>query len=187
MNTRLALCPLAALLLAAQGPALAQQSLSGTIEPGARLRVTRALGQSRLVGRYVRLRGDSLELVVGSALVPDTQAISMERVTRIEVSQGRRYPVFKTALVGGLLGLLAGGLFGALAPEDPTLGHGGFYYWTSYGTVALWGSIGAGSGVLAGLAVSVLGPERWAPAGIPAARRGAQAASLLGWRIPLRL
>jgi hypothetical protein len=129
---------LVVLLVGSPLPALAQQSLSSTVEPGARLRLTLAPGHARLVGRLVRLRGDSIELQVGTALVPDTQLIAAQRVTRIEVSVGRHHPVGKSAVLGGAIGLLAGGLLGALVPSNPTLGNGGFYYWTRGGTVALW-------------------------------------------------
>ena len=179
---------LGVLLCGAPLSVLAQESLSSTVEPGARLRLTLAPSHAQLVGRFVRLRGDSIELQIGTALVPDTQLVAAQRVTRIEVSVGRRHPVGKSAVLGGVIGLLAGGLFGALVPSNPTLGDGGFYYWTRGGTVALWGSIGAGSGIVAGLAAGLLSPERWAPAGIPAARSGAAGVttgSLLGWRIPL--
>jgi hypothetical protein len=179
---------LVVLLFGAPLTVVAQQPLPATVEPGARLRVTVAPEQARLAGRFVRLRGDSLELQLGTALVPDTQVVALQRVTRIEVSLGRRHPVVKSAVTGGAIGLVAGVIFGALVPEDRTLGNGGFYYWTRGATVALWGSIGAGSGILAGLAVGLLSPERWAPAGVPSARPGAAGAATVprpGWQIPL--
>jgi hypothetical protein len=174
------------LLALGPGPVLAQQSR--TVEPGARLRLTLAPGQALLVGTYVRRVGDSLEMRFRAAHGAATQIVAIERITRIEVAQGRRHHLGKSALVGGAMGGAAGALFGLLVPDTP-IDAGGFYYWTRGGTVALWSSIGAGSGLLAGVAVSLLGPERWAPGTIAGARPIVTAAATsirLGWRIPLR-
>jgi len=124
-------------------------------------------------------------MLLRSAHGDTTQLVSLERITKIEVARGRRRSVGETASLGGFAGCAVGAVIGLLVPEK-SIDAGGFYFWTRGATVALWSAVGAGSGVLVGLAVSL--PERWAPGAIARASPGGIAAATrlrLEWRVPL--
>ena len=95
---RLSIIPLAVLAVAPLTRITAQEPPPVTV--GDRVRVTAALGVRELVGTYIAVRGDTLELESEATLL----AIPMASVTRLEVVAGRKSGLVK----GGIVGLMVG-------------------------------------------------------------------------------
>lgn len=138
---------LVAIALVVPAPLLAQQDTP--LAPGAKIRVTasRALPR-REVGSFTAARNDTLWMQGGSS---DQVAVPLATVERLEVSAGRAR--LKWALIGGAVGLLAGGVIGGRAgAEDDITGTG----------AAAGFTVGALQGVVIGAAVGGLAaPRRW--------------------------
>jgi hypothetical protein len=134
------------------------QALAGqTISPGSRVRVTHP-GEGTRVGTVVDLTADTLE--VRFAGRSDAAHMSLDQVSRVDVSRGRERRILRRAGVGFLVGAGGGALFGAIAESqcDPAtefvcLGAGGGAF---LGGV-FFGAVGGVVGAVAGLAPS----ERW--------------------------
>jgi hypothetical protein len=108
---------LALALLAAAGgtpriAARAQQSAPVAIGERVRLTTSGADGRSRHVGRVVGVGDDSVTLQLRDA--SETRALALSRVTRVEVSAGRRTHVRRGMLYGTVAGAGAGALVGAI-------------------------------------------------------------------------
>ena len=95
---RLSIIPLAVLAVAPLTRITAQEP--PPVKVGDRVRVTAALGVRELVGTYIAVRGDTLELESEATLL----AIPMASVTRLEVVGGRKSGLVK----GGIVGLMVG-------------------------------------------------------------------------------
>ncbi len=96
---RLSIIPLAVLAVAPLTRITAQES--PPVKVGDRVRVTApALEVRDLVGTYIAVRGDTLELESEATLL----AIPMASVTRLEVVDGRKSGLVK----GGVVGLVVG-------------------------------------------------------------------------------
>lgn len=135
------------------------------IKPGDRIRLTIAETPS-LVGKYERFMWDSVAIRLGRNHNFITMTVPMNKVISIEVPKKYRFTPFKKILLGTLIGASAGVLFGLVVPESPTLDNGGFYFWTRGGTMMLWGTIGAGGGLIGGVGVVVANSQQWTPATI---------------------
>jgi len=105
---------LATLLVAAS--TAAAQELLPLAEPGARLRITIAGGQQRLIGDYGSRQGDAIDFAWrdkrGDLM---RQRIPLRDINWVEVAQGRSRPVLKTALIGAAIGGAIGVAGGRMA------------------------------------------------------------------------
>jgi len=134
------------------------QALAGqSIVPGNRVRVTHP-GEGTRVGTVVALTADSLE--VRFAGRSDASHMSLDQVSRVDVSRGKERRVLRRAGVGFLVGAGVGAVTGAISesqcePETDfiCLGADGG---ALLGGVLL-GAVGGVVGAIAGLAPS----ERW--------------------------
>ena len=138
---------LVAIALVAPAPLLAQQATP--LPPGAKIRVTATQTLPRReVGSFTAARNDTLWMQAGSS---NQVAVPLATVERLEVSAGRAR--LKWALIGGAVGLLAGGVLGGRAgAEDDFTGTG----------AAAGFTVGALQGVVLGAAVGGLAaPRRW--------------------------
>lgn len=138
---------LVAVALVAPLPLLAQQTTP--LPPGAKIRVTASQTLPRReVGSFTAARNDTLWMRGDrSAEV----GVPLAAVERLEVSAGRAR--LKWALIGGTVGLLAGGVLGGRAgAKDDITGTG----------AAAGFTVGALQGVVLGAAVGGLAaPRRW--------------------------
>ena len=134
------------------------QALAGqAISPGSRVRVTHP-GEGTRVGTVVALTADTLE--VRFAGRSDAALMSLDQVSRVDVSRGKERRVLRRAGVGFLVGAGIGAVSGAIAESqcDPAtdficLGADGG---ALLGGVFL-GAVGGIVGAIVGLAPS----ERW--------------------------
>jgi hypothetical protein len=166
MTMRRATLTAAALLVALQAPALAQES--GLVQPGARVRVFHHCAEKydpgerreRVVceeqtGTVASLSSDSLVLNVNNE--GTFASIPLGSVSRLQLSKGRGGAGTRGALYGGLAGAFVGGLAGLAvcsSVEDST---------NSPGACALGGALvvsipGAAIGLMLGHS---LGREGW--------------------------
>jgi hypothetical protein len=170
-------CMLRRKLLVLVAMAATTSALAGQELPtGRRVRLTLA-DSSTYAGRLDSAYGARVWLATGNA-VP--RAVELGKVSRIEVSRGKK-PKW---LLGAALGASAGFLTGLvlepknLDPEDE-------------GWKTLYRAIGAGAGLLIGTGLSlVLAPERWEAVpsdrwAVPHASRNVHA--LRGWQLGLNL
>jgi len=86
------------------------------IEPGQRVRVHVPGMLPDLQGIVMRVAQDTLVLQSRSGLAPVVMVPS--RLTELYLHQGRQSLTFRGAVVGGLLGVVAGGLYGTFAPRS---------------------------------------------------------------------
>ena len=138
---------LVAIAVVVPAPLLAQQATP--LPPGAQIRVTASQTLPRReVGSFTAARNDTLWM---QARRGDQVAIPLATVERLEMSAGR--PRLKWALIGGAVGLLAGGVLGGRAgAEDDITGTG----------AAAGFTVGALQGVVLGATVGGLAaPRRW--------------------------
>jgi hypothetical protein len=137
---------------------LIPQALAGqSIAPGSRVRVTHP-GEGTRVGTVVALTADSLE--VRFAGRSDAAHMSLDQVSRVDVSRGRERRVLRRAGVGFLVGAGVGAVTGAISesqcePEKEFIclgADGGAFLGGMF-----FGALGGVVGAVAGLAPS----ERW--------------------------
>jgi hypothetical protein len=107
-----------------------------SLTSGSEVQVDLVSGQ-RATGRFVSATADDIHVAWGGA-----ERTFAQRTVRRVVLVGRRQ-TGKYAKRGLLVGGLAGGLVGALAPQEGRVG------WSIF-TAGLWGAVGAGAGAMLG-------------------------------------
>ena len=146
--------------LAARG-AGAQGPQGPPLAPGTRVRVTAApLGAGPRVARVLGQRGDTL--AVRPEGTPDSVALSIGQIARLEVSGGAHTRVLKGIGVGVLTGAALGAVAGA--SSAPACGGIGFYSGcTSRSGDAILGGIGGGvlGAAVGGVVGAVWRAEHW--------------------------
>ena len=150
--------PTALLLLALAAPTLVSGQAPaplGTIQPGARVRITTPGAKAR-TATVVAHTGDTL--VVRWPQFANAVPVPVSGISRLDVSTGRHRRVLKGAGLGTLVGGATGGLVAAISysPCDPDTFFDCFLEPENRGEAAVWGTLVGGTlglvvGTLAGL------------------------------------
>ncbi len=151
-------------LAAAQNP----PSVEWPLDSGSKVRITSpAFGLSPRVEMLVSTAADTL--FVRHAKKDSTLAITVPDISRLEVARGTHTQKAKGALIGLLIGGLAGAAIGAASYTPTTCGGDGFCFdfGPEFGTTIL-GVLGAGVGALIGAIVGSHPTDTWVPVTIPA-------------------
>lgn len=135
----------------------AVEAQNQAVAPGARVRVTApAKGLERHVTTVENVRGDSIVVGFGGGW----QTIALRDMTSLDVSMGRESRFFADAGIGLAVGVLAGGLVGAVGYQECT---DCILAPANRAQSAALGAILAGTvGLVAGAIVGVFHrPDRW--------------------------
>lgn len=138
------------------------------LDSGSKVRITSpAFGLSPRVGLLVSTAADTL--FVRHAKKDSTMAIAVPNIARLEVSRGTHTRKAKGALIGLLIGGVAGAVIGAASysPASCNADTWCFDFGPEFGTTVL-GVLGAGVGTLIGAIVGSSPTDTWVPVTIPA-------------------
>jgi hypothetical protein len=150
-------------LAAAQDPSVAEWPL----DSGSKVRITSpAFGLYPRVGMLVSTAADTL--FVRHSKKDSTLAIAVPNIARLEVARGTHTRKAKGALIGFLIGGLAGAAIGSASYKPTTCGGDGFCF--DFGPefgVAVLGVVGAGVGALIGTIAGSSPTDTWVRVSVP--------------------
>lgn len=135
------------------------------IDSGSRIRVlSPILSQNREVGKLVSLTPDTLLFRIAKR--PETTAIPIGAVTRLEVSNGTHQTKMKSALIGLFVGAAAGAALGA-ATYHPAKCEAACFDFGAGFDAAVVGILGGLAGGITGLIMGSRERDTWVPVTVP--------------------
>jgi hypothetical protein len=147
--------------LAAGASAQQPSSVSSSVQPGARVRVS-APGAGTLTGRVVAVEGDSLLLARDRSA--DTLRLAQSQLTSLDVSVGRHKRRWRGAGLGFLGGAALGAVIGAATYKKPDCSGEAYFCDLGQGFDATFGAaLLGGVGAVVGAIIGGGSADDWQP------------------------